>query len=434
MKGDYRRFLYSLLKIGSIGFGGGSALIPVIEQEIVTKHGLDTKKNIDKDVIVASITPGALPVEIVASIGRRKFGNRGMIAAAVMMALPGALITILMMTLLSVFQEKLLPVIEIASVGISLFIIYLLVNYMVSTIKVCYKESMGRGRKAVFIIVVVFLLVCGKNIYKLFGISRVPVFGLSTIQILALAFFCMFYSRSNYNVRNVMVMLGLGGLYLLGSGRAQVLSVPGLLPAVKIAMFVLAVWGVRQNIKEKKWRYEGEVRKIFSEFWIWLLLILATGVILVAINPGALVFLGKGSLSALLSFGGGDAYLTIADGLFVESGMITEQQYYGQIIPIVNILPGSILCKTLVAVGYEIGFNEAGSVAMGLTFAVAGFISSIAVSCGFFMLIYRLYDSLQTLWAFRMVSRWIRPILSGLLLNIILSLVNQGIRVVTTFI
>lgn len=76
MKGDYRRFLYSLLKIGSIGFGGGSALIPVIEQEIVTKHGLDTKKNIDKDVIVASITPGALPVEIVASIGRRKFGNR----------------------------------------------------------------------------------------------------------------------------------------------------------------------------------------------------------------------------------------------------------------------------------------------------------------------------------------------------------------------
>ena len=71
---------------------------------------------------------------------------------------------------------------------------------------------------------------------------------------------------------------------------------------------------------------------------------------------------------------------------------------------------------------------------MGLTFAVAGFISSIAVSCGFFMLIYRLYDSLQTLWAFRMVSRWIRPILSGLLLNIILSLVNQGVRVVTTFI
>lgn len=434
MKGDYRRFLYSLLKIGSIGFGGGSALIPVIEQEIVTKQGLDTKKNIDKDVIVASITPGALPVEIVASIGRRKFGNRGMIAAAVMMALPGALITILMMTLLSVFQKKLLPVIEIASVGISLFIIYLLVNYMVSTIKVCYEESRGRGRKAVFVIAVVFLLVCGKNIYKLFGISRVPVFGLSTLQILALAFFCMFYSRSNYNVRNVMVMLGLGGIYLSGSGRAQVLSVPGLLETVKIAMFVLAVWGVRQNIKEKKWRYEGEVRKIFSEFWIWLLLILATGVILVAINPGALVFLGKGSLSALLSFGGGDAYLTIADGLFVESGMITEQQYYGQIVPIVNILPGSILCKTLVAVGYEIGFNEAGSVAMGLTFAVAGFISSIAVSCGFFMLIYRLYDSLQTLWAFRMVSRWIRPILSGLLLNIILSLVNQGIRVVTTFI
>ena len=80
--------------IGCIGFGGGSALIPVIEKEIADRQGIDEKQNIDKDVVVASITPGALPVEIAASIGRRKFGIRGMIAGAVMMALPGALMTV----------------------------------------------------------------------------------------------------------------------------------------------------------------------------------------------------------------------------------------------------------------------------------------------------------------------------------------------------
>ena len=57
--------------IGCIGFGGGSALIPVIEKEIADRQGIDEKQNIDKDVVVASITPGALPVEIAASIGRR---------------------------------------------------------------------------------------------------------------------------------------------------------------------------------------------------------------------------------------------------------------------------------------------------------------------------------------------------------------------------
>ena len=144
------------------------------------------------------------------------------------------------------------------------------------------------------------------------------------------------------------------------------------------------------------------------------------------------MFLGKGSLSALMSFGGGDAYLTIADGLFVESGMITEHQYYSQIVPVVNVLPGSILCKTLAGVGYYIGFNTTGSAVTGIVFAAAGFVSSIAVSCGFFMMIYQLYDSLQTLWAVQMVSRWIRSIIAGLLLNIMLSLGNQCMAVTGT--
>ena len=88
------QFIRSMFWIGCIGFGGGSALIPVIEKEIADRQGIDEKQNIDKDVVVASITPGALPVEIAASIGRRKFGIRGMIAGAVMMALPGALMTV----------------------------------------------------------------------------------------------------------------------------------------------------------------------------------------------------------------------------------------------------------------------------------------------------------------------------------------------------
>ena len=53
-------------------------------------------------MVVASITPGALPVEIAASIGRRKFGIRGMIAGAVMMALPGALMTVALVAVLEV--------------------------------------------------------------------------------------------------------------------------------------------------------------------------------------------------------------------------------------------------------------------------------------------------------------------------------------------
>ena len=122
----FRRFLQSMFYIGCIGFGGGSALIPIIEQEIAEKQGLDAKQNIDKDVVVASITPGALPVEIAASIGRRGFGRQGMIAGAVMMALPGTVLTVLLVTILSVFQEQILNVVQMVSVVVSAFIIYML--------------------------------------------------------------------------------------------------------------------------------------------------------------------------------------------------------------------------------------------------------------------------------------------------------------------
>ena len=48
-----------------------------------------------------------------------------------------------------------------------------------------------------------------------------------------------------------------------------------------------------------------------------------------------LPFFVKGIASSLISFGGGDAYLTIADGLFVPD-YISENSFYNYLILIVN--------------------------------------------------------------------------------------------------
>ena len=48
-----------MFKIGCIGFGGGTALVPVIESEVVYEKKLIDKEEYTKDVIVANITPGA---------------------------------------------------------------------------------------------------------------------------------------------------------------------------------------------------------------------------------------------------------------------------------------------------------------------------------------------------------------------------------------
>ena len=90
-------------------------------------------------------------------------------------------------------------------------------------------------------------------------------------------------------------------------------------------------------------------------------------------NANIVEFIGKGIISAFMSFGGGDAYLTIADGLFVDTNMVTESQFYGHIVSVVNVLPGSILCKTLCGVGYYLGINISGSIVTGVLFAIVGF-------------------------------------------------------------
>ena len=76
----------TMLKIGFIGFGGGSALIPVIEEEVVEKDKIVSEEEFNDDVMIASITPGALPVEVATGIGRQSSGLKGMAAAPTVVA------------------------------------------------------------------------------------------------------------------------------------------------------------------------------------------------------------------------------------------------------------------------------------------------------------------------------------------------------------
>lgn len=419
------KFFLSMTKIGCIGFGGGSILIPVIESELIDRNKFDTKDNYNKDVVVASITPGALPVEISGSFGRRNFGWLGMLLGGVGIALPGALLVVLMLTAFSLVQDKVLRFVEFMTIGVSAFIILLLTSYVYSV----YKKGLARGKsqsvKTLGVILLVFLLVGGKNIYRLFGIDHPPIVSMSTIQLLALVFFFAFYTRGKYSVKHLVVSFILGGIYLLGTGWAKD-KIPGIILTIdELAMIGFAGYGLISSFMKNRENVSVDVKKVIGDLFVWIAAVAAVGGVVAIQYPQVFSYIWKSGLSVLMSFGGGDAYLTIADGIFVETQMITEQQFYGQLVSVVNVLPGSILCKTLTGVGYYIGQNVGGSMFAGLMFAVVGFVTSVAVSCGFVSAIYYLYDSLIKLNIFQTISKWITPVIAGLLLNIMISLCNQ---------
>lgn len=420
------KFAAAMLKVGVIGFGGGSALIPVIEKEFVTDQRLETKKNYDRDVLVASLTPGALPVELASSIGLRCYGCPGMILGAVCMALPGAAAALAAIALLSVSDMRVLTVVDVISVAVSAYILYLLAKYVQRTLEECRRESIDRHKKAVLVILSVFLLTCGNDLYALFGIDMTPVFGVSTIHILICAFFFAFYTRSVYSKKNLVIAGGLCGVYLLGCGQAQVIQNRSFLQGIQILMLILAVCSGIMSIRNEDAELQINRRAILKELGVWLLFLMILCGPAVLCGREGTVFAGRGFLSSLMSFGGGDAYLTIADSLFVDTGMISAAIYYGQVVAVVNILPGSILCKTLTAIGYCVGYEMSGTFGVGVLFAAAGFGISIAASCGCYQVVWHVYDSIGSFSVVKTIGRWIRPIIAGLLMDIALSLCRQS--------
>ena len=93
--GQFATMVMSMLKVGCIGFGGGSALIPVLQKEAVQDKGLITEEELDSNIVAASITPGALPVEMASGIGKKVGGFWGMYAGAAAMAFPGSFFVML---------------------------------------------------------------------------------------------------------------------------------------------------------------------------------------------------------------------------------------------------------------------------------------------------------------------------------------------------
>ena len=92
----YFQLLYSYLKIGFFGFGGGYAMLSLIQSEIVARHGWLTGEQFADIVAVSQITPGPIAVNSATYVGYSVTGNIwGALIATVAVCLPAVTIMVL---------------------------------------------------------------------------------------------------------------------------------------------------------------------------------------------------------------------------------------------------------------------------------------------------------------------------------------------------
>ncbi len=93
----YLQLFISYLKIGFFGFGGGYAMLSLIQNEIVGQRGWLTASEFADIVAISQITPGPIAINSATYIGYEIAGVWGSVVATIAVCLP-ALTVMLMIT------------------------------------------------------------------------------------------------------------------------------------------------------------------------------------------------------------------------------------------------------------------------------------------------------------------------------------------------
>ena len=147
----------TFFKIGAFTFGGGYAMIPLIQREIVEKHGWMTDEDILDIFAIAESTPGPIAINSATFVGWRVAGFFGAALATFGVVVPSFIIILLISFLLTEFAA--LDVVQYAFQGIRAGVLALLIKALWTMYKKNKKSLIGYGIMAASFIVVAFLKV-----------------------------------------------------------------------------------------------------------------------------------------------------------------------------------------------------------------------------------------------------------------------------------
>jgi chromate transporter len=120
----------TFLKIGAFTFGGGFAMLPVIEREVVTRRQWLTAADMMEMVIISESTPGVIAVNSATSVGYRTRGVLGGIVATLGVILPSFLIILALSFAVTALQGN--AIYTRAFLGIQTCVCVLIFNAFIS--------------------------------------------------------------------------------------------------------------------------------------------------------------------------------------------------------------------------------------------------------------------------------------------------------------
>ncbi|MTI59469.1 MAG: chromate transporter [Firmicutes bacterium] len=140
MKGIWRIFLI-FCRIGGFTFGGGYAMLPIIQKEIAEERKWASEEEIIDYYAIGQCTPGIIAINTATMIGYRQKGVLGALAATAGMVFPSLLIITIIAAFFQRFQEY--QLVQNAFEGIQIAVIALILDIVLKMWKRSVKDYFG---------------------------------------------------------------------------------------------------------------------------------------------------------------------------------------------------------------------------------------------------------------------------------------------------
>ena len=141
MKADAKKLLslfWTFFKIGAFTFGGGYAMIPLIQREMAEKKGWISEKDILDIVAISESTPGPISVNSATFVGYQVGGVMGSFLATLGVVLPSFIIIFAVSFVLKQFEQ--IRAVKYAFWGIRAGVLALIIKGFISMYKQCPKN------------------------------------------------------------------------------------------------------------------------------------------------------------------------------------------------------------------------------------------------------------------------------------------------------
>ena len=136
---EYLQLFLVFAQVGVCTFGGGYAMLPILQREVVDKRGWCTEDELADYFAIGQCTPGVIAVNTATFVGSKRKGIPGGIVATLGMVFPSVVIITLIAAFLRNFAH--IPAVGHAFVGVRAAVVALIASSVLKLAKTTVKTG-----------------------------------------------------------------------------------------------------------------------------------------------------------------------------------------------------------------------------------------------------------------------------------------------------